>query len=338
MLIEATGLHKRFDAGGGRYVHALRGVDLAIDRGVIVGLVGESGCGKSTLGRCLLRLVEPDAGRIVFDGQDITALPARALRPLRRAMQIVLQDPGAALDPRFTAARAVAEPLQIHGLVRGKTAQRERAVALLERAGLAASLADRYPHQLSAGQRQRVCIARALAVEPRLIVADEPVSALDVSVQAQVLELLSELRRGGELSYLFISHDLAVVHHLADEIAVMYLGRIVERGPAAVLLERPQHPYTRQLAAAALDDRLPALRGEPPSPLSPPSGCAFRERCPLYRRAPDERCVRELPELQVLAADDRSAASDQGDLRAAHAVACHVVGAAAPGDTSSSSE
>lgn len=307
-LLAAEGLVVEFPVasgglGGRAVLRAVGGVDLSIGRGECHGLVGESGCGKSTLGRALLRLVPLAAGRLTFEGRDITRLPERALRPLRRRLQMVFQDPQASLNPRFTVAQAVAEPLAIHRLV-PRRERRARVLALLASVGLDESVADRYPHELSGGQRQRVGVARALALEPRLIVADEPVSALDVSVQAQLLNLLADLRAQRELAFLFISHDLRVVRHLCDRVSVMYLGRIVERAPTDQLFASPSHPYTRALLAS-LPSLLPGapvaarLAGEVPSPLDPPSGCAFHPRCPV--RPLPEACAREVPVLEEVA-------------------------------------
>ncbi|MBW6398379.1 ATP-binding cassette domain-containing protein [Roseomonas sp. HJA6] len=288
-LLRAEGLSRSFEGRRRLFretsqVRAVAELDLTLDRGAALGIVGESGCGKSTLARLLLRLIPPSAGTIHFDGRDITALDEAALRPLRRRMQLIHQNPSAALDPRLTAEDAVAEPLRIHGVASGR-ALRDRIADLLAEVGLPSAFLHRFPHELSGGQKQRVCIARALALEPDLLVLDEPTSALDVSVQAQILDVLEALRARRGLAYLFISHNLAVVRQVCERVAVMYLGRIVEEGSAAEVLGAPRHPYTRALLASV--PRLeasgppPAAPGEPPNPASPPPGCAFNPRCPI---------------------------------------------------------
>jgi oligopeptide/dipeptide ABC transporter ATP-binding protein len=309
-LLVADGLARRFRvsartfAAPARWLHAVCGVDLAVQRGKTLALVGESGCGKSTAGRLALGLLRPDAGRVTFAGEELTALRPGALRRLRRRMQIVFQDPISALNARRTAGAAIEEPLEIHepGLSRGD--RRDRVAALLERVGIDPAAAARYPAEFSGGQRQRIVIARALACGPELVFADEPVSALDVSVQAQILNLLLELQRERGIAYLFVSHDMRTVRHVADDVAVMYLGRIVESGPAPAVLGGPRHPYTRALLAAAtrapVASRPPPLTGEPPSPLSPPPGCPFEPRCALARSfgsEPRRLCREELPPL-----------------------------------------
>ncbi len=304
-LLVATGLSVHFPVStgllsrGGRVVRAVDDVSLSVDAGETLAIVGESGCGKSTLGRAVLRLVEPTSGLVRFDGVDVTRLDQAALRKLRRRMQMVFQDPYSSLDPRMTVREIVGEGLVIHRLARGPALD-ARVGDLLARVGLPRDAMSRRPHAFSGGQRQRIGIARALAVSPDLIVCDEPTSALDVSVQAQVLNLLVELQAELGLAYLFISHDLKVVEHLAHRVAVMYLGRVVERAPAASIFARRRHPYTEALLSAApVPDpgarraRL-AIAGEPPSPLSPPSGCAFHPRCP---RAVPGRCDVEAPAL-----------------------------------------
>ena len=296
-LLEASGLAKHFAARGGA-VRAVDGVDLTIAAGETLALVGESGSGKSTLGRLLLRLIEPSAGSIRLDGRNITGLGPRALRALRREIQFVFQDPYGSLNPRMTVGAMLAEPLRLHGLADRRNVG-AKVAALLDQVGLPPEHARRFPHEFSGGQRQRIGIARALAVEPRLIVCDEPVSALDVSIQAQIVNLLQTLQRQRGLAYLFIAHDLAVVRHIADRVAVMYLGRIVETAPAARLFAAPRHPYTRALLSAvpvpdpSARQIRTALAGEPPSPLALPTGCRFHPRCPHAV----ERCRREDPVL-----------------------------------------
>jgi oligopeptide/dipeptide ABC transporter ATP-binding protein len=316
-LVAARHLSKIFPlrrglfGGGGESVKAVSDVSLTIAAGETLGVVGESGSGKSTLGRLLLRLLEPTAGEVFFDGRRLADLSRAEMRRLRREMQIVFQDPYGSLDAHMRVGAIVAEGIEIHRLARGRE-KRERVVRLLEEVGLNAEHAERYPHEFSGGQRQRIGIARALAVGPRFLVLDEPVSALDVSVQAQVVNLLADLQQRHELTYLFVSHDLRVVGHLSHRIAVMYLGRIVELAPRDTLIDRPLHPYTRALLAAVPEpgeEAKPAVAsvaGDPPSPLAPPSGCAFHPRCPFA----EERCVRERPELVAGAGG--------------HAVACHV--------------
>jgi oligopeptide/dipeptide ABC transporter ATP-binding protein len=278
-------------------VRAVTEVDLEVLRGETLGLVGESGCGKSTLGRTLLRLVEPSSGTIEVNGVNIVALSRRELRPLRRQMQMIFQDPFGSFDPRMTIGDAVAEPLIIHGLDVG------RVPALLAKVGLRAELAARFPHELSGGQRQRVGIARALAVGPQFVVCDEPISALDVSIQAQIVNLLAELQRSDGLTYLFISHDLRVVEHICDRVAVMYLGRIVELAETSALYAEPRHPYTRALLSAVPSitsskrERI-VLAGDVPSPSAPPSGCAFHPRCPVKDKP--AACFTDVPKLRVL--------------------------------------
>jgi oligopeptide transport system ATP-binding protein len=285
-------------------VQAVTEVDLEIRRGETLGLVGESGCGKSTLGRTILRLLEPTAGSIVFDATDLTAMTQRQLRPLRRHMQMIFQDPYASLNPRMTVGAAIAEPLVIHRLA-GSAAERERRVhELLARVGLRADAARRYPHEFSGGQRQRIGIARALACRPQFIVCDEPISALDVSIQAQIVNLLEDLQNAEQLTYLFISHDLKIVQHISDRVAVMYLGRIVELAEAKTLYRSPKHPYTQALLSAVprIDPKSRQgriiLAGDVPSPIDPPAGCPFHPRCPVKDKPP--ACFRELPRLRVL--------------------------------------
>jgi oligopeptide/dipeptide ABC transporter ATP-binding protein len=305
-LLEVTGLRKEYAVRRGLLqrrrgtVHALAGVDLAVAAGECLALVGESGSGKTTLGRCALRLIEPTAGAVRFAGEDLLALNRSALRRRRRRFQMVFQDPGASLDPRQRVGAALAEPLALHsGLSRAGRA--ERTMELLATVGLAPELGGRFPHELSGGQRQRVGIARALAPGPDLLVADEPVSSLDVAVRAQVLDLLGGLRERMGLAMLLIAHDMAAVERLADRVAVMYLGRVVELAPTRELMARPLHPYTVSLLSAVpVADpgrrrRRIVLAGEPPSPLAPPSGCSFHPRCPSAR----PRCAVERPELAL---------------------------------------
>jgi oligopeptide/dipeptide ABC transporter ATP-binding protein len=291
-------------------VRAVDGVSFSVSRGKTLSLVGESGCGKTTTGRCVLFLQHPTSGDVLVDGQRVDPADESAMRRRRKQMQIVFQDPNSSLNPRMTIGQTLGEALAFHKMVEGRP--RERAVGeLLETVGLSARQAGRYPNELSGGQRQRVGIARALAVNPELVVADEPVSALDVSVQAQILQLLERLRDERGLAYLFISHDLGVVRHISDDVAVMYLGVIVERAPTLALYERPLHPYTQALLAAApvanprLRRHRAPLAGDPPSPLAPPSGCRFRTRCPFAA----ERCAVEVPPLR--------------ELEPNHWVACH---------------
>ncbi len=268
-------------------VQAVNDVSFTLTRQETLGLVGESGCGKTTVGRCVLRLIEPTGGHVSFDGADVLAMSAGGLRTLRRRMQIIFQDPYSSLNPRHTVAETVGDAMRLHGLVTSRAACRDRVAQLLERVGLNRNYVNRYPHEFSGGQRQRIGIARALAVEPEFIVCDEAVSALDVSIQAQILNLLSDLQREMNLAYLFIAHDLAVVRHISDRIAVMYLGQIVEEAETDDLFAHPLHPYTRALLSAIpvpvpkrVRTHIP-LKGDVPSPINPPSGCHFRTRCPL---------------------------------------------------------
>ncbi|HZI16014.1 MAG TPA: oligopeptide/dipeptide ABC transporter ATP-binding protein [Myxococcus sp.] len=307
-LLQVRGLKVHFPVRGGLLgrvrgaVKAVDGVEFDVHPGETLGLVGESGCGKSTLGRALLRLVDPTAGSIHFAGQELTGLSQRRLRPLRRRMQLVFQDPYASLNPRMTVRDILGEPFAIHGLA-AERGEREREVAaLVDAMGLPREALDRYPHEFSGGQRQRIGIARAIALRPDLVVADEPISALDVSIQAQIVNLLVDLQRERGLTYVFIAHDLKIVEYVSTRVAVMYLGRIVELAPAADLYRRPRHPYTQALLSAVPvpDPSLPRARllvpGEPPSPLAPPPGCAFHPRCPYVM----ERCRREAPPLYPL--------------------------------------
>ena len=314
-LVEARGLTKHFPIRGrglfAREVGAVRavdGIDFAVGRGETLGLVGESGCGKTTTGRMLVRLIEPTAGAVLFEGVRIEGLGPAAMKPIRREMQIIFQDPYGSLNPRMKVAEIVAEPLEIHG-VGGAAERRERVAELLAKVGLAAFQGERFPHEFSGGQRQRIGIARALALRPRLMVCDEPVSALDVSIQAQVINLLQDLQQELKLTYLFISHDLGVVRHIADRVAVMYLGQIVEIAQKRELYRHPQHPYTQALLAAipvadpTRRRRLQAIRGDVPSPAHPPSGCRFHTRCPHVM----EVCRRLEPKLLETAPGHRAA-------------------------------
>ncbi|MBX7218971.1 MAG: ABC transporter ATP-binding protein [Blastocatellia bacterium] len=286
-LLEVSHLKKYFPAGKGQ-VKAVDDVSFSVLRGETLGLVGESGCGKTTVGRSILRLIEPTAGEVSFEGKNLLKLSAGEMRAKRRDMQIIFQDPYASLNPRMKVGDAIAEPLTIHGIGE-KATRREQVAELLRVVGLAPEYADRYPHEFSGGQRQRIGIARALALKPKFIVADEPVSALDVSVQAQVVNLLQDLQEQFQLTYLFISHGLAVVEYLCDRVGVMYLGKIVEIAPSRVLYENPKHPYTQALLSSIpvpdptlRRERVP-LTGDVPTPLNPPAGCRFHTRCPYAK-------------------------------------------------------
>ena len=307
-LLNVDNLVKNFPVKGGLFgrevarVHAVDGVSFDMAKGETLGLVGESGCGKSTTGRCILHLIEPTSGAVWFEGQNVTALDREARRALCRDMQIIFQDPYASLDPRMTVGAIVGEALVIHNLTKTPAEYRERIVELLETVGLNPDYMRRYPHEFSGGQRQRIGIARALAVSPKLIVCDEPVSALDVSIQAQVINLLEDLQQKFELTYLFIAHDLSVVEHISDRVAVMYLGRIVELAPAHELYTTPRHPYTEALLSAVPIPE-PGLRrtrirlaGDVPNPINPPSGCHFHPRCPKAF----DRCKVEDPVLKKI--------------------------------------
>lgn len=318
-LLRVRALVKNFSVGRGfltrhaDLVHAVDHVSFDLSRGETLGIVGESGCGKSTTGRCILRLIEPDAGEVWFEDKDVTKLGRSALRELSRDMQIIFQDPYASLNPRKTAGSIVGEALIIHRLVKSSKEYKERVVQLLELVGLRADQNRRYPHEFSGGQRQRIGIARALAVQPKLIICDEPVSALDMSIQAQVINLLEDLRRKFNLTYIFIAHDLSVVEHVSDRVAVMYLGRVVEIASARELYTNPLHPYTEALLSAVPipDPKVKRARvrleGEVPNAINPPSGCPFHPRCPI-RQMP--LCAVERPELKQTASG--------------HQVACHL--------------
>src|SRR6202045_1993244 len=316
-VIEVTGLKKHFPVKKGLlrrtsgYVYAVDGVSFSIDQGETLGLVGESGCGKSTVARTVLRLVEPTDGSIRLDGHDVTRLGKRDMRPYRRQMQIIFQDPFSSLNPRMSAGDIVGEPLQVHDIAHGK--EKQKLVGeIFDQVGLRRSQMSAFPHEFSGGQRQRISIARALSLNPKLIVADEPVSALDVSIQAQVINLMMDLQREKRLSYLFIAHDLAVVEHISHRIAVMYLGKIVEYADKQTLFTNPQHPYTEALLSAVpvpnpkLKRAKRLLQGDVPSPINPPPGCAFHTRCP-YAEA---RCKVEMPKLV--------------EISPGHGVSCHL--------------
>ena len=308
-LLEVKDLVKHFPVRGGvfsrirNYVRAVDGVSFDLEPGETLGLVGESGCGKSTTGRALLRLIEPTAGEVNFGGADVCSLDRESMRKLRREMQIIFQDPYASLNPRMTVGSIVGEPLTIHGIAKGKEKE-EKVASLLHRVGLRPEHIRRYPHEFSGGQRQRIGIARALALNPKLIVADEPVSALDVSIQAQVINLLEDLQKEFGIAYVLIAHDLAVVQHVSDRIAVMYLGKIVEMSSADRVVMGPKHPYTEALLSAVpvpdptVKKKRMILTGDVPSPVNPPSGCRFHTRCP-YK---EERCVAEEPPMREIAA------------------------------------
>lgn len=319
-LLEVRGLTKYFPVRGGllhrvtAQVRAVDGVNFIIEQGRTLGLVGESGCGKSTLGRAILRLHEPTSGQVLLEGEDFTALSRDALIAERRRMQIIFQDPFASLSPRRTVAQIIREPLDVHKI--GSPDERDqRVIELLDIVGMGPEVRDRYPHEFSGGQRQRIGIARALALDPQFIVADEPVSALDVSVQSQVLNLIAKLKRERGIAFLFISHDLAVIQHISDEIGVMYLGRIVERASVEDLYRDPKHPYTKALMSAipvpdpGRKSQRVILSGDVPSPMNPPSGCAFHTRCPVAR---PECAQQEPPTIDV------------GTSGTPHEVACHL--------------
>ena len=300
ILLEGRNLTKEFPQGRGKVVHAVSDVSLTLYRGETLALVGESGCGKSTLGRLLIRLLSPTSGEVFFAGKNVTALSEKEFRPYRRQMQLIFQDPYASLNPRMTVRNLIAEPLVTYKICPNREETTKKVLSLMESVGVPGEFLHRYPHQFSGGQRQRIGIARALALDPALLVCDEPVSALDVSVQNQILNLLSEIQEKQGLTYLFISHDLSVVRHISQRVAVMFLGKICEIGPTRELYNAPRHPYTRFLLAAIpkpdphlRGEEIPLLTGELPSPLSPPPGCRFCTRCPYAT----DRCKAEDPPL-----------------------------------------
>lgn len=317
-LLRVKQLVKHFPVRGGLFsrtvdkVHAVDGVSFELEAGETLGVVGESGCGKSTTGRCILRLIEPTSGQVWFEDREVTAMDRAALRAACRDMQIIFQDPFASLNPRMTVASIIGEALSIHKLVDNSKAYEDRIVSLLETVGLNADHMRRFPHEFSGGQRQRIGIARALAVSPKLIVCDEPVSALDVSIQAQVINLLEDLQETFGLTYLFIAHDLSVVEHISNRVAVMYLGRIVEIAPARALYTDPKHPYTEALLSAvpipdpSIKRKRIVLTGDVPNPINPPQGCHFHPRCPKAM----DHCRTQAPQLK--------------DLGGAHWAACHL--------------
>ena len=318
IILEVKNLKMYFPVGSGflsrkpvGYVKAVDDVSFTVKRGETLGLVGESGCGKTTTGRAILQLYKPTAGQVVFDGQDLTSMNTKTMRGMRREMQVIFQDPYSSLNPRMTAGNIIGEPLIVHGLVANKTEYRDKVADLLTNVGLNPYMADRFPHEFSGGQRQRIGVARALSVSPKFIVADEPVSALDVSIQAQIINLLEDLQEQFNLTYLFIAHDLSVVRHISDRVGVMYLGHLVEMAERNEIYRNPIHPYTKALLSAVPipDPVLDAQRervlltGEVPSPLNPPSGCVFHPRCPVA----NDTCSQILPELREVETNHYSA-------------------------------
>ena len=318
IILEVKNLKMYFPVGSGflsrkpvGYVKAVDDVNFTVKRGETLGLVGESGCGKTTTGRCILQLYKPTAGQVIFDGQDLTSMNTKTMRGMRREMQVIFQDPYSSLNPRMTAGNIIGEPLIVHGLVANKTEYRDKVADLLTNVGLNPYMADRFPHEFSGGQRQRIGVARALSVSPKFIVADEPVSALDVSIQAQIINLLEDLQEQFNLTYLFIAHDLSVVRHISDRVGVMYLGHLVEMAERNEIYRNPIHPYTKALLSAVPipDPVLDAQRervlltGEVPSPLNPPSGCVFHPRCPVA----NDTCSQILPDLREVETNHYSA-------------------------------
>ena len=318
VILEVTNLKMHFPVSSGflsrkplGYVKAVDDVSFTVSRGETLGLVGESGCGKTTTGRCILQLYKPTAGQVKFNGQELTELGTKDMRLMRREMQVIFQDPYSSLNPRMTAGNIIGEPLIVHDLVKGKDEYREKVAELLVNVGLNPYMADRFPHEFSGGQRQRIGVARALSVSPSFIVADEPVSALDVSIQAQIINLLEDLQEQFNLTYLFIAHDLSVVRHISDRVGVMYLGHLVEMAERNEIYRNPIHPYTKALLSAVpipdpvLDSQRERvlLTGEVPSPLNPPSGCVFHPRCPVA----NDSCPAYLPELREVETDHHAA-------------------------------
>ncbi|MES2615916.1 MAG: dipeptide ABC transporter ATP-binding protein [Bdellovibrionota bacterium] len=319
-ILEVENLVKYFSITGGIFgkevarVHAVDGVTFSLKRGKTLGLVGESGCGKSTLGRAILKLIEPNSGRVIFNQIELNKLSQKQLRPIRKDMQIIFQDPFASLNPRMSIREILSEPFEIHGLYKNKKEREEVIVNLVKEVGLSPDSVDKYPHEFSGGQRQRIGIARAIALKPKIIVCDEPVSALDVSIQSQILNLMVDLRDKYNLSYIFIAHDLAVIEHISDDVAVMYLGKIVEHTSAELLYKKPMHPYTRALISSIPRHDIvekrerQVLHGDVPSPMNPPSGCRFHTRCPFAK----DICSAQEPILE-----------NYGTGENPHLVACH---------------